>query len=298
MTKLILLAVVIWLLIFVVTVAGIFYQTPGAPFPYTTVRGEHAVFQGSGLYQYDPAWYVQEGVIWDAINLVIGLPLLAAAMVLTQRSSLRGRLMLGGMLFYFWYVYANAMTGNSFNAMFLFYVLIFALTGAAFFVNLYGVDVNRLPDRVSGRFPRPLFIGFTFFVAAVLTLLWLGRIIFIMRANRFPDELAGVTTLISQAFDLGVVVPVMVSTGILLWRCSAWGYLLASLSLTHGLMMSITLPAFIVVPLIQDGKTTLVEAIPFSVMSLAGLILAAVFYRNIRPENSDAVRFSDALHMA
>lgn len=272
----------IWLLVLVATVAGIFYQTPGSPIAYTTVRGEQVVFQGSGLYRYDPAWYVREGVIWDAINLFIGLPLLAAALVLNERGLLRGRLLLGGMLFYFCYVYAMAMTGNSLNPMFLVYVAIFALSGVAFFINLSGIDVKHLPMQVSERFPRRLFIGFTFLVAVVLTFLWVGRIIPIVVNDRFPPELAGVSTLVGQAFDLGMVVPLMLATGVLLWRRSAWGYLLASISITHGLMMCITLPAWIVVPLVQDGKTTLVEAIPFSVLSLAGLYLAARFYRNVQ----------------
>jgi hypothetical protein len=280
----VLLPVIILILVLIATIMGVFYQTPGAPFEYTTVRGEHATFQGSGLYRYDPAWYVREGVIWDAINLFIGVPLFAIAIYLSQRNSLRGRLLLGGLLFYFCYVYAMAMTGNSFNPLFLVYVAIFALTAVAFFVNLYGIDVRRLPIQVSERFPRRLFIGFTFAVGTVLTVLWVGRIIPIMINDRFPSDIAGLTTLPSQAFDLGMVVPLMISTGILLWQRSPWGYLLTSVSITHGLMMSITLPSFIVVPLIQGGKTNPIEAIPFSVVSLVGLYLVVMFYRNVREE--------------
>ncbi len=287
----------IWLLVLVATATGVFYQTPGSPIPYTTVRGEQAVYQGTGLYRYDPAFYVQEGIVWDVINLFIGLPLFAAAIVLSHRQSLRGRLLLGGLLFYFCYVYGMAMTGNSFNPLFLVYILIFALTGVAFFINLASIDVRRLPEQVSERFPRRLFIGYGFAASAVLTFLWLGRIIPMMVTNRFPADSAGLTTLTSQAFDLGMVVPLACATGVLLWRRSPWGYLLASLTLTHGLMMSITLPAFIVVPLIEEGKTSLVEAIPFSAMSLVGLYLVARFYRNLRQapaQNKRAVPASTA----
>jgi hypothetical protein len=70
----------------------------------------------------------------------------------------------------------------------------------------------------------------------------------------------------------------------LLWRRSPWGYLLTSVSLGYGLLMSITLPAFIVVPLIQDGQISLIEAVPFLVVSLVGLVLAGMFYRNVQEE--------------
>lgn len=281
-----LLYVLIWLLILVATGTGIFYQTLEPRIEYVTVRGEQAIFQGSGLYRYDPAWFAREGVVWDVINLFIGLPLFAVAIYLSQRNSLRGRLLLGGLLFYFFYVYLMAMAGYAFNRLFLMYVAIFALSAVAFFLNLHGIDVARLLAQVSARFPRRLFIGFTFVVSAVLVFLWMGRILPIMATDRFPPDMAGLTTLVSQGIDLGIVVPLMLSTGILLWRRSPWGYLLTSVSLGYGLLMSITLPAFIVVPLIQDGQVTLIEAIPFLAVSLAGLALAWMFYRSVREENA------------
>jgi hypothetical protein len=281
-----LLSALIFLLVLVAAATGVFYQTPGSPIEYTTVRGEQVIFQGSGLYRYDPASFAREGVVWDVINLFIGLPLFAVAIYLNQRSSLRGRLLLGGLLFYFLYVYVLAMTGYSFNRLFLVYVAIFALSAVAFFVNLHAIDVARLPAQISSRFPHRLLIGFTFVMGALLVFLWLRRIIPIMVTDRFPPDMAGMTTLVSQGFDLGMIVPLLLSTGILLWRRSPWGYWLASVSLSYGLLMCITLPAWIAVPLIQDGKISLIEAGPFLVLCLAGLVLAGMFYGNVQEEKA------------
>lgn len=274
------------LLVLVAAGAGVFYDTPGSPIQYVTVRGEPAVYQGHGLYRYDPAWFAREGVVWDAINLFLGLPLFCAAIVMSQRRSLRGRLLLGGLLFYFFYVYLMAMAADAFNPLFLAYVAIFALSAVAFFLNLGGIDVARLPSQVSERFPRRVFIGFTFFVGGVLTVLWVGRIMPIMLTGQFPPDVAGAVTLQTQGIDLGIVVPLMLSAGILLWRRSAWCYLLASVSLGYGLMMCVTLPAFVVVPLIQDGKVNLFEASPLLIVSLAGFFLVWTFYRNVQEEQS------------
>jgi hypothetical protein len=286
MKNYILLSGLIFLLVLVATATGIFYRTPGSPIEYTTVRGEHAIFQGNGLYRYDPAWFAREGIVWDTINLFIGLPLFAVAIYLSQRNSLRGRLLLMGLLVYFVYVYLMFMTGVALNHLFLVYVAIFALSGVAFFLNLSGIDVARLPAQISARFPRRVFIGFTFLLSAVLVFLWLGRIVPIMVTDRFPPDLAGVSTLESQGLDLGMVVPLLLSTGILLWRRSQWGYLLAGISLTHGFMMFISIPAWIVVPLIQDGKINLIEASPFLVVCLLGLVLAGMFYWNVQEEKA------------
>ena len=275
---------VILLLVLIATATGVFYHTPGSPIKLVTVRGEQATYQGSGLYHYDPVTVAREGMIWDVINLFIGLPLFAAAIVMSRRNSLRGRLLLSGLLFYLFYVYLMYATMVAFNRLFLVYVTILALCPIAFAMNLQGIDLHRLPTQVSARFPRRCCIGFTFVLSGGLLLLWLGRIIPIMVSERFPAELAGMTTLETQAIDLGLVVPLALSAGILLWRSVAWGYLLAGITLTFGFLMCIAIPAWIAVPLIREEKINLIEASPFLLICLAGLILAGMFYWNVQQE--------------
>lgn len=276
----------VWFLVLVATVTGVFYQTPGAHIQYVTVRGENATFQGSGLYKYDPVEVAREGMIWDAINLFIGLPLFAVAIYQTGRNSLRGRLLLSGLLFYFFYVYLQYATMVAFNPLFLVYVAIFALSAIAFFVNLQGMDVSRLPTQISERFPRRLFIGFTFVFGIALILLWVRLIVSIMIANQFPSNIAGMNTLQTQALDLGLVVPLSLSTGILLWRRWAWGYLLAGITLTFGFMMMITIPTWIATSLIQNAQIDLIEASPFLILCLVGLYLVGKFYWNVQEERA------------
>ncbi len=42
---------------------------------------------------------------------------------------------------------------------------------------------------------------------------------------------------VKQAIDLGMVVPLLLSTAILLWQRSVWGYFLGGISLTFGFVM-------------------------------------------------------------
>jgi len=282
---LILLIGLIVLLVLVATATGIFYHTPGAPIHLVTIRGEHATYQGSGLYRYDPAELASEGVVWDVINVCLALPLFALAIVYTSRGSLRGRLGLCGLLFYFVYAYLQYATGNAFNPLFLVYVAIFALSAVAFFLSLQGIDVSRLPAHLSARFPRWLFIGLALVISTVLLALWIGeRIIPYTLAGRFPDQYAGMTTLVSQVFDLGMLVPLLLSTAILLWRRSAWGYLLTGISMTVGFMMSVSIAAWIAVPLLQAGQMTLLVAALLALMCLVGLYGAARFFWCVRQE--------------
>ena len=275
------LASIVFVLVLVAAGAGVFYTTPGAPFEFTTVRGEVAMAQGSGLYRYDPVVLVREGVIWDAINLFVGLPLFALAIFLAWRGSLRGRLLLAGLLFYWFYTYLMLMTMYALNALFLVYVAVYALSAVAFFINLNTIDVARLPGQLSAKFPRRGFIGYAFVVAALLIFLWTSRLVPILLSGVFPPELAGMVTLETQGFDLGMVVPLMICTGVLLWRRSAWGTLLAAVAISYGGLMSIVLPAWIAVPLLRDGTTNWVEAAPFSIVCILGLGFAWAFFKNV-----------------
>ncbi len=277
---------VILLLVLVAAATGVFYQTAGAHINFITVRGEHATYQGSGLYYYDPASVTLEDIIWDVIDLCLALPLFVVAIVLTWRGSLRGQLLLGGMLFYFFYKYMQYAVMLSFNPMFLVYVAIFAMSAVAFFLNLGGIKVSSLPAHISAHFPRWLFIVFTLVMSVALIVLWLGRIIPYTLAGRFPDELAGLTTLVTQAFDLGMVVPLLLSTAVLLWRRSVWGYFLGGISLTFGFVMCITLPAWIAVPLIQAGQLNLIEAVPFLLLCLIGLFVAGRFFWSVQEKET------------
>lgn len=248
----------------------------------TTIRGQSATFQADGIYAYNPVALAREGVVWDVVNLVVGLPLLVASVILALKNNLRGRLLLGGLLAYLFYVYLSCAMMYSFNNLFLVYVAIIALSLVGFFLNLRHIPVQRLPDHFKERFPRRLFAGYGFVLAAALIVLWLGRIIPAMISGTFPPDQAGILTFGSQALDLGLLVPLATATGIYLWKRTAIGYLLCSIAMPVGLMMSIAIPSWITVPLIQTGSTNLMEALPFYLLSLAGFALAGTFFFGVQ----------------
>ncbi|HVZ39450.1 MAG TPA: hypothetical protein VHI13_09245 [Candidatus Kapabacteria bacterium] len=274
--------ITIWLLVLAAAATGVFYRTSEPHVQMTTVRDEQATYQGSGLYRYDPASVAREGIVWDSVNLLIGLPLLALGIHLRRRGSLRGRLLLAGLFFYFFYNYLMYATMTAFNPFFLVYVAIFALSSVAFLVNLGEIDVAGLPAAVTPHFPRRTFIAYSLGMGVMIALLWLRLTVSIMAAGRFPAEIAGMNTLQTQAMDLGMIVPLTISAGLLLWRRRPWGYMLAAIVASFGLMMCIVLPAWIAVPLIQDGRIDLVEAVPFLAGCALGLTLAIWLARSIR----------------
>ena len=65
-------------------------------------------------------------------------------------------------------------------------------------------------------------------MAAMLTLMWLRRIAAGLGETRPSAALDGETTMVVQALDLGLVVPSLVLSGIVAWRRSLVGPLLAA----------------------------------------------------------------------
>lgn len=242
---------------------------------------------GSALYW--PSYYganaqavASEGLVWDMVNLALATPLFVVATIAAHRDSLRGSIAAAGLTLYFVYVYFMYATMMALTPLFFAYVAITGIGVVTFGARIYTIDLKDLARRMSHRFPRRFFTGFAFAISAALLVLWGLRVDDILR-NGFPPELEGMTTLETQAFDLGLIVPLAVMSGVLLLRRHPWGYLLAALTLTFGAMMFVTIPLWIAVPLVREHRIALLEAIPFLVLCLAGAALVAVFFRSVEP---------------
>lgn len=201
---------------------GLFYETPGQPYPYTNHRGEAVLIHGHGLYFYDTVSSAAQMQGNDLITLVVGLPLLAVSTWLAFRGSLRGRLLLTGTLGFFLYTYMSMSMLTAYNRLFLVYVALFALSLYAFILSMLSFDLATLAQHFSPRLPRGWIAGVLFVIAGFLSLAWIGRVIPELFLNQ-PAAIENTTTRVIQAMDLGLIVPMAVLAGILLLRRSPWG---------------------------------------------------------------------------
>ena len=169
----------------------------------------------------------------DLVTLALCVPLLLVSAYFAAKGSLRGRLVWTGAVFYFLYTYAMSSFLAAYNQLFLAYVAIFSLSLYTFAASLLTLDADLVKERLSAA-PVKITAGFMFAVSATLSLQWLGTIIPPLLAGQKPALLETYTTLVVQAMDLGVLVPLGIVTGMLLLKRSAWGYLLASVFLVKG----------------------------------------------------------------
>jgi len=259
---------------------GLFYQKEGQQYLYTNHRGETVMINGHGLYFYDSVSSAAQMQANDLITLVVGMPLLVISFWLANRGSLRGRLLLTGTLGFFLYTYLSMSMLTSFNPLFLVYVCLFSLSLFAFILTIMSFDLNDLPRHFSPRLPRNWIAGLMFLVAAFLLLAWLGRIVPPLLENQIP-VLQNTTTLVIQAMDLGLIVPLAVLSGIFILRRSSWGYLLASVTLLKGVTLGLGVSAMAINMARVGVPENMAIVVPFLVITLFNLIMALVLLRSI-----------------
>jgi hypothetical protein len=119
-------------------------------------------------------------------------------------------------------------------------------------------------------------------LAGFLTLAWSGRIVPALIAGSPPIGLESYTTLVIQALDLGIIVPVCVLTAILLGRQQPWGYALAAVVLVKGLTMGMALIAMILGQVMAGVQVGIVESVMFSGIAITALIFTVSMFRNVQ----------------
>ena len=264
---------------------GLFYQAPGQPYSHTNHRGEAVMINGQGLYYYDTVSSAAQTQANDLVALVVGLPLLAISTWLAFRGSLRGRLLLTGTVGFFLYTYLSMSMLAAYNALFLVYVALFGLSLYAFILSMMSFDLTDLRRHFSERLPRRWIAGLMFLVAGFLLLAWLGRIVPPLLQNQIP-ALENATTMVIQAMDLSLIVPLAILSGILLLRRSSWGYLLASVTLLKGVTLGLGVSAMAINMALKGVADSMGIMIPFLIITLLNLLMAVLLLKNVEAQEA------------
>ncbi len=260
---------------------GLFDTTPGQPYPFISHRGESVMINARGLYYYDTVSSAAQQQGNDVVTLFVALPLLAVSAGLAFRGSLRGRLLLAGTIGFFLYTYLSMSMLTAFNALFLVYVAIFGLSLYAFILCMLSFDLASLPQHFSEKLPRRWIAALLFVIGAFLSLSWLGRIIPPLVQNT-PPLLDNGITMVIQAMDLSLVVPLAILSGILLLRRSAWGYLLTSIFVLKAIALGLAVSAMVVKMALAGTPENSTIAIPFLVITALNLAAAVSLLRNLK----------------
>ncbi|HVS05786.1 MAG TPA: hypothetical protein VHK65_06425 [Candidatus Dormibacteraeota bacterium] len=223
------------------TLVGILTSAGHRHHQFVSLRDELVSIQGGGLYGHESVSAAAQGVGLDVVTLIVGIPLLLVATYLARTGSLRAQLLQSGALFYFAYTYLIFAFGAAYNPFFLVYVALFSASSFALVLSVLSIDVGQLQGATGSRLARRRVGGLLIGIGVIVLLLWLGRILPSISSNSAPPGLESYTTLVVQAVDLSLIVPLLIVAGVLLLRRHPVGYLLSPILLlwatTFGLAL-------------------------------------------------------------
>lgn len=212
----------------------------------------------------------------DALNLVVGLPILLGAMWLARRGALIGLLLWPGALFYVLYDYGYYLLGAPFNVFFLAYLALVTLSAYAMIGIVASVDGASVRDRLATSVPPRLVGGVLAGLALLFTALWSAMTVSALAGGSPLDPVAHVVVIM----DLTVQLPALFVGGILLWRREAFAYVVAPGLLLQAAAYLMGLSAITVLQeLVTKVPIDTVAVIPGLVVGVVCLALMATFVR-------------------
>ena len=264
---------------------GLFSTSGDGPFQFTTLHKETIEIYGKGLYRFDTPLIAIGYRVSDGFTLIAGIPLLLISFWIYRRGSMRGKILLTGTLLFFLYNFGSLAIGAAYNSLFLVYII---LTMAAFLGGigmLLSFDLQAFPKLFSERVPRRGISNFFTVSGIALFCIWLFlSIVPALLANGVPSELGSYTTIITYAVDMGIIAPVLVSTGVLLRRGEPLGYVLASVLLIFIDALGCSLMAMGIVQQIV-GLMNIGQfigfVVSFAILTLFALRFTIVLFRSL-----------------
>lgn len=214
----------------------------------------------------------------DLATLVIAVPILIAALILSLRGSPRAQLVWLGMLDYTLYNYAYYLFGTAFNRFFLIYVALFTLSIFALIFGLANVDVKDMRQKFRARTPVKWIGGYMLFVAIGIGGLWIAQSLSFIVTGQVPQFIIDVAhpTSVVFALDLSLVVPFLVLGTIWLWKRRPWGYVLAAILNVKGTVYLLALAA-VSVSAMKAGFPEASAELPLWGLLSLGFLVASLF---------------------
>ncbi len=226
----------------------------------------------------------------DLVTLAVAVPVLVVTLILSMRGSQRAQraqLVWLGMLDYMLYNYAFYLFGTAFNAFFLVYVALFALSIFALIFGLAALDVKGIGQQFRASTPVKWIAGYMVFVAVGLSGVYIAQWVSFIVTGQLPPIViqTGHPTSVVFALDLSLVVPVLALGAVWLWKRQPWGYVLAVIANVKGAAYMLALCA-VTLSAVRAGATEDVAQIAlWGGIGLASLIASLLLLGNLEPAN-------------
>jgi hypothetical protein len=219
----------------------------------------------------------------DWITLFVAVPLLLGSHARAAHGSPRARLLWLGAIAYAVYNYAFYLFGAALNVFLPLYVLAVVVSAATLILALSGLDADAVARDFHPDTPVRSIGGLLAAIGSGLAAVWIAMWAAYVFGGR-PTPIDPEAFKIVAALDLALMVPVLTTSGVLLWRRRPWGYIMASLASIQGALYLLVLSVNSVVA-IRRGLASKPGELPvWGPLALLTAAIALVLLRNVRQE--------------
>ncbi|MDR1568172.1 MAG: hypothetical protein LBS33_05800 [Streptococcaceae bacterium] len=243
-----------------------------------TISGGTVELYGKGIYHNDSLSMAVQAKGQDLVTLFIGVPFLIYALFKNRQNSIKGRFYLTGALAYFLYTYTIYCLAGTFNSMFVLYVILMSLSFYSFLACMTSFELSTIHTYFQKKLPIKYLSISNLIFAFLIGMNWLSYLI----PQTTALKLEHYTTFPVQAMDLGIILPAIVFSSIMLLRKHNWGYLLLPILMFKALTLLLALDAMIIFMLANGVEVSIAEQLIFPIYTL---IVGFNFYliqKNIR----------------
>jgi len=259
---------IIAILAIVAAAIGLFWRKGGEPFSFTTLHGQKVQIFGQGVYQKDTLFFGAGFKGQDAVVLLLAVPLLVISIILYQRGSLTGHLLLTGILGYFLYVYASMALGAAYNRFFLVYIALFSASLFAFIQVFSKVEIESIASHIPGGLPGRGLAIFMLVSGVVTLFVWGAPLVSALVQGGPPDRMDSYTTMVTYALDLAIITPATILCAVLVLQGDPMGYVIAVPLLTLIVLLA---PQIILSTVFQKSA-----GVPFTTGEMGGPVAGFV----------------------
>jgi hypothetical protein len=231
----------------------------------------------------------------DVVTLVLAVPLLVLGAAWARAHSPRGLLVCLGLLAYAAYNYAFYLFGAAFNALFLVYVAILALSTVGLIARLASAEVREVVARVTPDRTARWVGGAVVAISAVLGAFWVALSLGYVVTGSVPSMVTATDhpTNVTGALDLWLVVTFGLWGGTWLAMGRAWGFLITAVWTLKGAVYMTALSAASYTAYRSGAAAGLAQLalwIPIGVVCAVGavLLLRRVDRAGLRPRRPRA----------
>lgn len=265
----------------VASVTGIVSDSGDGSYEYETIRGPVIEIYGKGLYRHMSSELAIQGIAQDYITLLAGVPLLILGLVLFLRKSRRGRLLLAGVLLYFFLTYLFYTAMAMYNYMFPAYIILLGTSLFSLILVLSGFIFEDSGVFFPGKLMKSAGV-FLIINSSLVALLWLGEIVPpLINGTLYPSGLHHYTTLIVQGFDLGIFLPLGIVSGIMATRGIPSGHVFASV---YTIFLSLLMAALNskILFMAKEGANVIPVVFIMPVVFVVSLVFAFLIMKNLK----------------